>query len=284
MLIGDYDPSNPEQPDLSNFLTAEDLQKLQDQIIAPIQNIYVDSINGNDTNNGTAHNPVKTLNKAQQLIKNEIPTVYIFLFNDNNQTYSFDNSFFLSKNNDEIQIRALDVYSDYNPVITVSLGREGGTDPAYPNTYTVGYMLTKNFAKVRIYGVDIKYPDNAVISDKYAEQLIQYCSDFRMSYDSKITLIDNAVLLSSIPNNSNNIILTSSSIIGTETSLLAKGNILKTNILPENEDNQEKWTTWLGSEQSVFLNISKDSTSNINGFGNTKIYSDCHVLYSNIIT
>lgn len=263
-------------------VTGEDLQKLQNQIIAPIQNIYVDSIDGNDTNSGDYNSPVKTLNKAQDLIKSGIPTVCIFLKNDNNQVYSFENNFFLSKNNTEIQIRAQDLQSGYKPTLTISFGREGGTDPAYPNTYTVGYMLTKNYERVRIYGIDVKYPIEAIITDKYAEQLIQYCSDLRLAYDSKITLIDNAVLMASIPNNSNNIILSSSTIIGTETSLLAKGNILKTNILPENEDNQDNWTTWLGSEQSVFLNISKDNSSDINGFGNTKIYSDCHVLYSNI--
>ena len=80
LLIGDYDPSQPEQPDLSNFLTPEDLQKLQDQIIAPEQNLYVDQKNGDDDNDGTSEKTaVRTLGKAISLVRQDIPTLTIHL-------------------------------------------------------------------------------------------------------------------------------------------------------------------------------------------------------------
>lgn len=79
LLIGEVDPS---KPDTSNFLTKDDLQKLQDQIIAPNQSIYVNAINGNDDNDGTSSSKaVRTLNKAYELIKKTVPEITIFLYN-----------------------------------------------------------------------------------------------------------------------------------------------------------------------------------------------------------
>lgn len=79
LLIGEVDPTNP---DTSNFLTKDDLQKLQDQIIAPNQSIYVNAINGNDDNDGTSSSKaVRTLNKAYELIKKTVPEITIFLYN-----------------------------------------------------------------------------------------------------------------------------------------------------------------------------------------------------------
>lgn len=79
LLIGEVDPAHP---DTSNFLTKDDLQKLQDQIIAPNQSIYVNAINGNDDNDGTSSSKaVRTLNKAYELIKKTVPEITIFLYN-----------------------------------------------------------------------------------------------------------------------------------------------------------------------------------------------------------
>lgn len=82
LLIGDYDPSKPEQPDTSNFLTKNDLKMLQDRIISPIQDIYVNSSSGNDNNDGsTSSKAVRTLSKAYSLIKKEVPIINIILNN-----------------------------------------------------------------------------------------------------------------------------------------------------------------------------------------------------------
>ena len=92
LLIGNYDPSKPEQPDLSNFLTPDDLQKLQDQIIAPEQNLYVDQKNGDDDNDGTSEKTaVRTLGKAISLIRQDIPTLTIHLktyIEENDKVYN----------------------------------------------------------------------------------------------------------------------------------------------------------------------------------------------------
>ena len=76
-MIGEIDPAHP---DTSNFLTPEDLKKIQDQIIAPQQTIYVDQKNGNDNNDGTTSNKAfRTLNKAIASIRQDIPTLTINL-------------------------------------------------------------------------------------------------------------------------------------------------------------------------------------------------------------
>ena len=59
-------------------LKQDAIDKLQNQIIAPIQYLWVDSIDGNDNNDGlTASTPVETLDKAVSLINPDIPEIYI---------------------------------------------------------------------------------------------------------------------------------------------------------------------------------------------------------------
>ncbi|MBE5060981.1 hypothetical protein INF25_09435 [Megamonas funiformis] len=67
-------------------VTGDDLQKVQDQIIAPEQYIYVDAGAGNDNNDGTLQSkPVKTLERAKELIKTSVPTIRIRLANSSKQ-------------------------------------------------------------------------------------------------------------------------------------------------------------------------------------------------------
>ena len=69
-------------------VTGEDLQKVQDQIIAPEQYLYIDSTNGSDeTGDGSAGNPYKTINKAYTSIKSGVPTVYFMLENTTQKDY-----------------------------------------------------------------------------------------------------------------------------------------------------------------------------------------------------
>ena len=57
-------------------VTGEDLQKVQDQIVAPSQTIYVDCQNGDDDNDGSTYTKrVKTLDRAIDLIKKDVPTI-----------------------------------------------------------------------------------------------------------------------------------------------------------------------------------------------------------------
>lgn len=67
-------------------LKQDAIDKLQDQIIAPVQYIYVDAGAGNDDNDGTLQSkPVKTLERAKELIKTSVPTIRIRLANSSKQ-------------------------------------------------------------------------------------------------------------------------------------------------------------------------------------------------------
>ena len=79
LLIGEVDPTNP---DTSNFLTKDDLQKLQDQIIAPEQNIYVSNNGSDETGDGTRSKPYKTIDKAGENIKEDVPKINIIIIDD----------------------------------------------------------------------------------------------------------------------------------------------------------------------------------------------------------
>lgn len=95
LYIGDY---NPADQDKQNALTAEALQKLQDQIIAPTQNIYVDQKDGNDDNDGTAlSKAVRTLDKAVSLIRPYVKTTVLNLRTYEEDYNSQYNTFGLSK-------------------------------------------------------------------------------------------------------------------------------------------------------------------------------------------
>lgn len=95
LLIGEVDPAHP---DTSNFLTPEDLKKIQDQIIAPSQALYVDQKDGNDDNDGTsAKTAVRTLGKAISLVRQDIPTLTINLKTYTEERYKMYNTFYLDE-------------------------------------------------------------------------------------------------------------------------------------------------------------------------------------------
>lgn len=79
LLIGDYDPSKPEQPDTSNFLTKDDLQKLQDRIISPSQTLYISSTGSDETGDGTSTKPYLTLDFAVKKINKQVPKITFYL-------------------------------------------------------------------------------------------------------------------------------------------------------------------------------------------------------------
>jgi hypothetical protein len=79
LLIGDYDPSKPEQPDTSNFLTKDDLQKLQDRIISPSQTFYISSTGSNETGDGTSTKPYLTLDFAVKKMNKQVPRITFYL-------------------------------------------------------------------------------------------------------------------------------------------------------------------------------------------------------------
>lgn len=56
------------------------IDKLQNQIIAPSQTLYIDNINGSDeTGEGTWEKPIRTIDRAIELAKDNIPTLSLIL-------------------------------------------------------------------------------------------------------------------------------------------------------------------------------------------------------------
>lgn len=256
------------------------IDKLQNQIVNPVQYIYVDSINGSDENDGTASNPFKTLDKAASAIKNDVKTINIILANDvDGEEYPFTNTCFLSKNNENIYI------TNKNYQHGINKTKRAVMIPAFikyytnnANDYIVGYILIKGFQKVFLDSIKIKYSSDTNITDKYSTQMIQGVTDFSGTCID-ITLIDKSIFVA--PNSMSSFVIDNSKITGTNTSYLLQGNILVTTI--KNLDNDESnWTTWLNSSNYVLSNLSQ-SRSSITGINSEKIKSDCHALYSNIV-
>ena len=93
-------------------LKQDAIDKIQAQIIAPNQTIYVSNNGSDETGLGTLQNPVKTLDKAQELIKTNVSNITIYLDNtDDNVEYTFTVQPFVSKSNTNITIRAKDYWS-----------------------------------------------------------------------------------------------------------------------------------------------------------------------------
>ncbi len=72
LYIGDY---NPADQDEQNKLTADALQKIQDQIIAPTQVIHISPSGSNETGDGSSQKPYKTMDYAITKINKQVPTI-----------------------------------------------------------------------------------------------------------------------------------------------------------------------------------------------------------------
>ena len=266
------------------------IDKLQAQIISPSQTIYVDSINGNDDNNGEYGNPVKTLDKAAMLIKKDVSSVYIILDNSyDDMVYTFSNSCFISNNNNLLHISAKDYNSAINnrkriPTIELNLSK---IPDSTPRKYIVGYILTYNFESVTLLNVNIKYPDEAIIKTNiYTQEIFSRCSNLSLNTNCVLNLISNAVIVNPIIEDNNLITMDTTTINAPNDNscYLARANSLITSIPEGSENNEEEWSYYYRSEKNaVFTNISQ-SRSSISNLSTNKIYSDCHALYSNIVT
>ena len=63
------------------------IDKLQDKIIAPRQDIYISYNDSDETGDGTNNNPYKTIDYAKTKIKEDVPNIYIIL---DNRSGSYD--------------------------------------------------------------------------------------------------------------------------------------------------------------------------------------------------
>lgn len=219
LLIGDYDPSKPEQPDLSKFLTAEDLEKLQNQIIAPSQTLYVDQKNGNDDNDGTtSEKSVRTLDKLITLIKKDIKTLNINLktyTEDENKTY---NTFYVNKNinNSKLNIDNINIIGTWNsyknnrivarivvPYAYVNTGYYDYTDSGNIPYYQWGRFFIIGPINVMLQSVVFDFPEDTSDESKYRNSVIYKLEkSFEMKdvYGNKMEMPSNCSVITIINN------------------------------------------------------------------------------------
>lgn len=255
------------------------MQKLQDQIINPYQYIYVDAINGNDSNDGTSWDKaIKTLDNAYNIMKANVPQITIYLNNDVADTeYSFTKQAFWNKNNTQIRIAPKTLTKERMPIIKPCVCK---TLANTTNGYRIGYILIFGFENVILNYIKIQYPDDAEIIDKYSEQLIWEAQTLQID-SCEINLIDKSVLLQPLAQDLHTVNIVQTTINGANNTYLARTNPLLTTIPNGSENNQGNWTTWRGNSHSVIVSLTKDDGTNINNL-TILTYSDCTVLYNNL--
>lgn len=170
LLIGSYDPTQPEQPDTSNFLTKDDLQTLQNRIIDPVQIIYVSNSGSDETGTGTSKKPYRTINKAVENINRQIPKISIFLdCRTSNQTYDVTPiDFYREKLVERLEIQPWTINTKYRATLYVNYGKVQVMDDTtayggYPARYAWGNILFSSFTygednniTLYLYDIDIR--------------------------------------------------------------------------------------------------------------------------------
>lgn len=156
------------------------IDKLQDQIIAPSQNLYIDSTNGSDeTGDGTANNPYKTINRAYNAIKDFVPNVSFVLENTTTKDYIVTGMEFTIKANLE-RIAFVPKYWDAAHQSRVNLIIKYGKISYGPvnqsgilvTSYAWGTVLLRTYASVLFRGLNISVEDGYT-GEQYASYLLE---------------------------------------------------------------------------------------------------------------
>ena len=162
-------------------VTGDDLQKVQDQIIAPEQHLYIDSINGSDEiGDGRVKNPYKTINKAYTAIKTGVPIVIFELDNTTQKDYvvtgmdfsgmsNLERIIFKPKNWDALHRTTVNLIVQYGKLPYDTVVKEG-----VPKTsYAWGTVLLRATGKeVNFVGINISVQEGYTDS-KYASYLLE---------------------------------------------------------------------------------------------------------------
>ena len=160
-------------------LKQDAIDKLQDQIIAPRQDIYVNADYGSDeTGDGSAGNPYETLDKAVTAIKPTIPSVYLWLIN-NKPDLEYTCSVINFNDIDYAYIGVTDgtnlMINNYRAKIKVKYGKSVGgqknVDGVLKQSYYFGTTFVRNVKELRLVGLDITVEDGFDDETKY-EQIL----------------------------------------------------------------------------------------------------------------
>ena len=155
-------------------VTGDDLQKVQNQIIAPSQTIWIDCLDGSDENDGkTKQTAVETINKAFSLINAQVPSIEFKLVNADRQERIYPvtclNFFgYTSIKNINITTEEITGSSAVQPIIKVKYSENIDTYTT-PKTYWYGNILIANATDkyVGLSGIKIQLDDYCPIDGKY---------------------------------------------------------------------------------------------------------------------
>jgi hypothetical protein len=195
-------------------LKQEAIDKLQSQIIAPSQDIYVDQKNGNDNNDGTTQaTAVRTLDKAVSLITKNIPTLTINLTTYTEPENQIYNTFAISKPIDNSALKvdtfrlvgAWDTYRTEHiiakiivPYGKVSTGIVDYSSSSPEKYYQWGRFFIVNPINVYLQSVMFEFSDDTLDKDKYRNSIF-YCLsksyEMRDCYSNTMTLKDNCSII-----------------------------------------------------------------------------------------
>lgn len=286
LYIGDYDPS--EQAN-QNKLTAEALQKLQDQIINPSQSIVVDCVGGSDeTGEGTTSKPYKTINKAVSAIKPNVPDIKIYL------NASTDNRIYdvtpIRVTNDKISFLTYDRDDNYvdkndnaKPIIRLNYGGVKSNWSTSGDLYWWGnifiYCKEINITRVRI-------QLNDPFTEENSARMIFVCEKFT-GYSMSIDAQSYAVF--GMYNTDNSIVLgrnnSSIKIIGNDYLVVTREKFYSCLKDPKTGDPGTRWILGGSGVFTVVDSIMKDSTttidSNILSKNNYGCNNSIHVGFAN---
>lgn len=110
-------------------VTGDDLQKVQDQIIAPSQTLYVSNNGSDETGDGTITKPYKTIDFTATKINYDVPTVTIVIDNDcENLNYSMHPIDFQDKQTESFRITITNWEKvlqgdEFKPKLTINKGK-----------------------------------------------------------------------------------------------------------------------------------------------------------------
>lgn len=169
-------------------LKQDAIDKLQSQIIAPSQDIYVDQKNGNDNNDGTTQaTAVRTLDKAVSLITKNIPTLTIHLTTYTEPENQIYNTFTISKpiDNNNLEVDTFRLMGTWEPYrtkhivakIIVPYGKmetgiyDYSVEPE-EQYYQWGRFFIGKANTIYLQSVLFEFSDDTIDSEKYRNSIV----------------------------------------------------------------------------------------------------------------
>lgn len=142
-------------------VTGEDLQKVQDQIISPTQDLYINAKIGSDeTGDGTSVKPYKTIERAMEERKVNTPSLRLHLYVETgNESYWINPVDFHGYTQQDFQIIAYPwtaINNKKRPILFVNYGKIFAEDYTGTTKYHWGNILCGNVERIYIAGINVK--------------------------------------------------------------------------------------------------------------------------------